>query len=113
MEEEIQSKEYDWHLMKRLLVYLRPYRWRIFGAFLLMLSIAAFQILTPYLVKVAIDNYVTKHDLPGLNNIALLFLLVLVLQMFLSYLQVYVMQMTGQSIMYDMRVQIFSHLQKL
>ena len=64
-------------------------------------------------MKVAIDNYVTKHDISGLNSIALVYLAVLVLDMLLSYLQVFVLQMTGQRIMYDMRVQIFEHLQKL
>lgn len=113
MEEEIQSREVDWRLMRRLLVYLKPYRWRIAGAFVLMLAAAGLQILTPYLVKVAIDNYVTKRNIAGLNNIGLLYMLVLVFNMVLSYLQVFVLQMTGQRIMYDMRVQIFEHLQKL
>ncbi len=112
-DEEIQIREYDWHLLKRLLVYLKPYRGRIFFAFCLMLATAALQALTPYLVKVAIDQYIGNHDLSGLGRISLLYLLVLMGQMVLSYLQVFIMQMTGQHIMYDMRVQIFSHLQKL
>jgi len=112
-DEEIEIREYDWHLLKRLLVYLKPYKGRIFFAFCLMLGTAGLQALTPYLVKVAIDTYITNHDLSGLTRISLLYLLILMGQMVLSYLQVFIMQMTGQHIMYDMRVQIFSHLQKL
>lgn len=112
-DEEVEVREYDWRLMKRLLVYLKPYKWRIAVAFVLMLAIAGFQILTPYLVKVAIDRYITQHDLAGLNRISMLFLLILLIGMLLAYLEVYILQMTGQRIMYDMRVQIFSHLQKL
>jgi ATP-binding cassette, subfamily B, multidrug efflux pump len=112
-DEEIEVREYDWHLMKRLLVYLKPYRWSIGIAFVLMISIAALQILTPYLVKVAIDRYVTRHDLAGLSRIAVLYLGVLLIGMFLSYVEIYTLQMTGQKIMYDMRIQIFSHLQKM
>lgn len=110
-EEQIETREYDWRLMKRLLVYLKPYRVRIAIALLLLVATAALQVLTPYLVKIAIDRYITNHDLAGLTRIAGLYLLVLVVEMFLAYCQVYIMQMTGQYIMYDMRVQIFSHLQ--
>jgi ATP-binding cassette subfamily B protein len=113
MDEELHSKEYDSRLMKRLLVYIRPYKWRVTGAILLMLGIAGLQILTPYLVKVAIDNYISQKDLAGLYRISLLYLAILFIALFLSYMQVYVMQMTGQRIMYDMRVQIFEHLQRL
>ena len=110
-EEQVETREYDWRLMKRLLVYLKPYRGRIVIALLLLAATAFLQVLTPYLVKIAIDRYITNHDLAGLTRIAGLYFLVLVVEMFLSYCQVYIMQMTGQYIMYDMRVQIFSHLQ--
>ena len=110
-EEQIETREYDWGLMKRLLVYLKPYRARIVIALFLLVATAGLQVLTPFLVKIAIDNYITNHDIPGLTWIAGLYFLVLVVQMLLAYCQVYIMQMTGQHIMYDMRVQIFSHLQ--
>ena len=110
-EEQVQTREYDWGLMKRLLVYLKPYRARIIIALFLLVATAALQVVTPYLVKIAIDRYIGNHDLAGLSKIAGLYFLVLIVQMSLSYCQVYIMQMTGQHIMYDMRVQIFSHLQ--
>ena len=110
-EEQIETREYDWRLMKRLLVYLKPYRGRIVIALLLLVGTAVLQVITPYLVKIAIDDHITNHDVPGLTRIAGLYLLVLVASMFLSYCQVYIMQMTGQYIMYDMRTQIFSHMQ--
>lgn len=113
MEEELESREVDWNLMKRLLVYIRPYRWRVIGAIAILLATAGLQILTPWLVKIAIDNHISKHDLPGLYRIGGYYLLILLAELVLSYVQVYVMQMTGQRIMYDMRVQIFEHLQNL
>ena len=112
-DEEIEIREYDWRLLKRLLVYLKPYQGRILFAFCLMLATAGLQATTLFLVKAAIDTYITNHDLSGLGRISLVYLLVLMGQMILGYLQVFIMQMTGQHIMYDMRVQIFSHLQKL
>ncbi|HSE41769.1 MAG TPA: ABC transporter ATP-binding protein, partial [Acidobacteriota bacterium] len=113
IDEDIESRQYDWNLMKRLLVYVRPYKWRVIAAILLMLGTAGLQILTPWLLKIAIDKYITNHDLIGLYKIAVYYLLVLLGELVLSYLQVYIMQMTGQRIMYDMRVQIFQHLQNL
>src|SRR5262249_37189444 len=104
---------YDWHLMRRLLVYLEPYKWRVVAALALIMATAGLQILAPYLVKVAIDQYITKHNVSGLNKIAILYLFVLAVGMVLSYSQVFIMQMTGQHIMYDLRVHIFEHLRKL
>src|SRR5262249_29934488 len=104
---------YDSKLMKRLLIYLRPYRGRIIIAIVLMLCTAGLQILAPYLVKVAIDKYISTRDLQGLTMISLVYLVLLVAQMMIEYFQVFLLQMTGQHVMYDMRMQIFSHLQKL
>ena len=112
-EEQIETREYDWRLMKRLLVYLRPYRIRIIFALLLLGATAVLQTYTPFLVKNAIDGPIANHDLGGLNKISLIFLGVLIAQMLVNYWEVFIMQMTGQHIMYDMRVQIFSHIQKL
>lgn len=113
MEEDVQIREYDSKLMKRLLVYLRPYRSAVAVGVVLMLASAGLQILTPYLVKVAVDKYIALHDLRGLNFISIVYLLVLLAAMLLQYGQVYILQMTGQRIMIDMRMQIFSHLQRL
>ena len=113
MDEDIQIREYDSRLMKRLLVYLRPYRGRIIIAIVLMLCTAGLQVLAPYLVKIAIDRYITKGNLHGLTTISIIYLALLVGQMLIEYFQLFLLQMTGQHVMYDMRMQIFSHLQKL
>jgi ATP-binding cassette subfamily B protein len=68
-QEEVHIKEYDWHLMKRLLVYLKPYKWRVIAAFFLLIFSAALTIFTPFLVKIAVDQYIAHRDLAGLNMI--------------------------------------------
>lgn len=113
MEEEVQIKEYDSRLMKRLLGYVKPYRARVFVAIVLMLTTTGLQVLMPWLVKITVDDYITRHDLHGLNIISLVYVLALISGMILQYWQVYIMQMTGQYIMFDMRTQLFGHLQKL
>jgi ATP-binding cassette subfamily B multidrug efflux pump len=112
-EEEVLGKAYDARLMRRLLTYLRPHKWYVLGALLALLGDAVMQLAPPYLVKIAIDQYIAQGDLAGLNTIAVVYLAVLVAAFSLEYTQTYMMQMIGQRIMYDMRMQIYAHLQRL
>ena len=112
-EEEVLGKAYDARLMRRLLAYLRPHKWYVAGALLALIGDAVTQLAPPYLVKIAIDQYIAQGDLAGLNSIALVYLAVLVAAFSLEYAQTYMMQMIGQRIMFDMRMQIYAHLQRL
>ena len=64
-------------------------------------------------MKVAIDRHIARADLAGLDRIALAFLAILLASFALEYLQTWVLQMTGQRIMFDMRMQIYEHLQRI
>ena len=112
-EEEILGKAYDARLMRRLLAYLRPHKWYVGGALLALIGDAVFQLAPPYLVKVAIDQYIAQGDLPGLDRIGLVYMGVLVAAFSLEYAQTFMMQMIGQRIMFDMRMQLYTHLQRL
>lgn len=112
-EEEVLGRAYDARLMRRLLGYLRPHKWYLAGAVLAIVGDAIFQLAPPYLVKVAIDRYIAQGDLTGLNGIAVIYLGVLAAAFSLEYAQTYMMQMIGQRIMFDMRMQIYRHLQRL
>ena len=104
---------HDFGLLRRLLGYLRPHARAVFVSFLLIVAQAGIDLAGPYLTKVAIDRYIAAGDAAGLGRIALLFLLALVLAFGIRFLQTYIMQMTGQRIMQDMRRDIFGHLQRL
>ncbi len=112
-EEEVLGKAYDARLMRRLLGYLRPHAPYVAGALLALVGDAALQLTQPYLVKLAIDRYIAQSDLAGLNRIALIYFCVLTGAFALEYAQTYLMQMMGQRIMFDMRMQIYRHLQSL
>jgi len=112
-EEEVLGKAYDARLMRRLLAYLKPHRWYVAGALAALIADAATQLVPPYLVKVAIDQYIGQGDLAGLNGVAVVYLAVLLAAFSLEYTQTYMMQMIGQRIMYDMRMEIYAHLQRL
>jgi ATP-binding cassette subfamily B protein len=112
-EEEVLGKAYDSRLMRRLLGYLRPHKWYVLGALVALVGDAVTQLAPPYLVKVAIDQYIAQGDLAGINRVAAIYFAVLLASFALEYAQTYMMQMIGQRVMFDMRMQIYTHLQRL
>ncbi len=126
-DEEVLGKAYDSRLMKRLLGYLRPYSWQVAVALVSIVLKAGADVLGPYLTKVAIDRYLARvpgqhawfdrflshQPLVGIAQIAGIYVGLLVVSFLLDFLQTYYMQWTGQMAMYDMRSQIFRHLQRM
>ena len=113
-EEEVLGKAYDASLMRRLLRYLRPYKPQVALALVAIISASVLQLAQPYLMKLAIDRYIASGDLAGINRIARR-----VprdprrRRSCSSTLQTWTLQMTGQRIMFDMRMQIYGHLQRI
>ena len=112
-EEEVLGKAYDAGLMRRLLAYLRPYWRQVLVALAAIVSASMLQLAQPYLMKVAIDDYIAVGNLEGLGWLAAAYVTVLVASFALEYLQTWTLQMTGQRIMFDMRMEIYGHLQRL
>jgi ATP-binding cassette subfamily B protein len=112
-EEEAIDKAYDAHLMRRLLQYLSPYKLQVLVSMLIIGVASLLQVSSPYLTKIGIDNYIVHGDLAGLNKVVLIYLAIILFGFLLGYLQTYIMQLTGQRIMFDLRLQIFTHLQSL
>src|SRR5579871_223188 len=126
-EEEVLGKAYDSRLMARLLKYLRPYRWQVAIALGSIVLKSFADVLGPYLTKVAIDRYLaptgvstpgvwswlSPQPLTGIAQIAAIYVGLLALTFLLEFLQTYYMQWTGQKVMFDLRTQIFRHLQRL
>jgi ATP-binding cassette, subfamily B, multidrug efflux pump len=126
-EEEILGKAYDSRLMRRLLTYLRPYRWQVVVALVSIVLKSFADVLGPYLIKVAVDRYIapvrgaasglwswlSPRPLTGIMQISAIYLSILVFTFVLEFLQTYFMQWTGQKVMFDLRSQIFRHLQRM
>src|SRR5438046_9932591 len=126
-EEEVLGKAYDSRLMKRLLTYLRPYRWQTGLALGSILLKVGADVLGPYLTHVVIDRYLapvpglrtpfdfflSKNAFTGVGQVALLYVGLLMFSFLLEYLQTYFMQWAGQMVMFDLRSQIFRHLQRM
>jgi len=126
-EEEILGKAYDSRLMRRLLSYLRPYRWQVTIAIVSIVLKSFCDVLGPYLVKVAVDRYLapvkgasaglwswlSPLPLRGIAQISAIYFGLLILTFVFEFLQTYFMQWTGQKVMFDLRSQIFRHLQRM
>jgi len=112
-DEEITEKPLNAKLLWRLIGYLKPYLWWVSLAFILILGTAFFRQATPYLTKIAIDDYILIGNLDGLNDIIFLFFLFLILQFITNYFERFITKMAGQWSMYDIRAAIFAHTQRL
>ena len=128
-EEEVLGKAYDGRLMRRLLTYLRPYKWHVAVALAAIILKSVLDVLGPFLTKIAIDKYLAKSPnshsyshswigdrlsddpLTGIAQIGGLYVGILIFTFTLEFIQTYLMQWTGQKVMFDLRRQIFRHLQ--
>lgn len=111
--DDVLGKAYDARLMRRLLRRLRPHRAAAAVALAAIVGHSLMQLALPYLTKLAIDRHVVTGDLAGLWEIAAAFLLILAGSFALEYVETYAMGMTGQRIMFDLRMEIYEHLQRL
>ena len=128
-EEEVLGKAYDSRLMKRLLRYLAPYKWQTVLALVAIVLKAFADVVGPYLTKTAVDKYLasgpagsrnslldgwlSSEPLVGIAQIAAIYVTALLLSFAFEFVQTYFMQWTGQKAMFDLRSEIFRHLQKL
>jgi ATP-binding cassette subfamily B multidrug efflux pump len=124
-EEEVLGKAYDGRLMRRLLTYLHPYKWHVAVALAAIILKSVLDVLGPFLTKIAIDKYLAKSPnshswigdrlsdapLTGIAQIGGLYVGILIFTFALEFIQTYLMQWTGQKVMFDLRRQIFRHLQ--
>jgi ATP-binding cassette subfamily B multidrug efflux pump len=112
-DDEVIGKAYDSRLMRRLMTYLRPYRSQVALAVVAIIGHSVLELAPPYLTKIVIDTYIPARDLSGLAGIAAIYLAVLTGSFGLEYLQTWTMQATGQRIMFDLRMQMMTHLHRL
>jgi ATP-binding cassette subfamily B protein len=112
-DEEVLGKAYDARLMRRLVGYLRPYVPQVSLAVAAIIGHSLLELAPPYLTKIVIDDYIPSGDLSGVGLVALAYLVTIAGSFALEYLQTWTMQMTGQRIMFDLRMQLYGHLQRL
>jgi len=112
-DDEVVGKAYDTRLARRLYGYLRPNRKYMLLATLALLASSACQLAGPYLIKVALDNYITPGVFEGFWKLLTLYLVIIGLDFLFRFFQVYLTNYLGQKTMYDLRMSLFRHMQNL
>lgn len=112
-EDDVLGKAYDRKLMRRLLVYTRPYRRLMYGAFALLCVEGGLQVVGPLLTRRVIDVAVPTHNMRIVIVSTAFFFLALLTEFVLSYGQTWLTSLLGQRVMRDLRMEIFQHLQRL
>jgi len=111
-EDEILGKAYDARLMRRILRYLQPY-WKLLAvALAFLISHTATELLRPYITKIAIDRYIATGDIGGLDSMVIIYLGTVIAGFVFLFIQTYTTEYAGQRAMHDLRMQIFTHLQR-
>ncbi len=105
--------KFDFAVAARILSFLKPYKYQVFLALFCLLTFSALQLAGPYLIKSAIDGPIADGDIPGLIRLTILFLATIIGSFIAQFTQIYAMALTGQSIMNDLRKQLFRHIQSL
>jgi len=100
-------------ILLRLWEHIRPYRFYFLLGILLMFVVSLSGLAGPYLLKVAIDQYITRGDLAGVTRIGFLYLVLFLINWLASYAQTYIISWTGQSVIFSIRMRLFQHLQRL
>ncbi len=108
--EEVLGKAYDVHLMRRLWQFVRLHKRLLVIGLALIPAAVGFELVQPYLLKLAIEDYIGEGDLAGLDGLALLYVACVLGQGVMSYAQLYALQLLGQRSMHDLRLAIYSHV---
>lgn len=111
--DETLETPFDIHHLKRALVYCKKYKWKIFGSLFLSAIAAVIGLFAPMISQYAIDNSIPNGDIPQLLLLGGLFLLSIVTSVVLSVIRSRTMTKVGQDIVFDIRTDLFEHLQRL
>jgi ATP-binding cassette subfamily B multidrug efflux pump len=113
MASKVTGKTYDWDLLKRVFNYAKPYKRKFFWSVLLTLLIAAIAPVRPFIIQKTLDNYILFNDTSGLLNMTLLMIVLLLIQTVIQYFHTFLTNSLGQSVIKDLRMDVFNHITKL
>src|SRR5258707_2545401 len=110
-DEEILGKAYDSRLMRRLISYLKPYRFYVGIGIVTSVAVSGLEAIRPWFTKHAVDVNIAQRDPHGLFLTALAFFGVLIIRGVIQYVNAYLTQWIGQKTIFDLRMEAFAHLQ--
>lgn len=110
MANSVSGKAFDLKLLGKILRYIRPYRFLFYGSFFLTILLSVLSTARPLLIQYLIDNFIVNGNLEGLTNYTLLLTGLLVIEALVQFLFIYGANFLGQSIIRDLRVQLYEHI---
>ncbi len=110
--EKIKGKIFDVKLFSKLLVFVKPYNNTFYGVMFTAILISLFSTLTPYLLKVVVDDYILVKNFEGMQSVILLMILVLLFEVIFMYLFTFYANWLGQKVIKDLRVSVFKKIVK-
>lgn len=110
MEKKTSNSILDVALFKRLMVFVKPYRKTYAFVLLAAVLLSAFSTLSPYLLKITIDDYITVKDYEGMLVFIALMAAALVLEVIFQFMFIYYANWLGQHVIYDLRNTLFKHM---
>ena len=110
--EKVKGKIFDIKLFSKLLVFVKPYNYTFYGVMFTAILISLFSTLTPYLLKVVVDDYILIKNYEGMQSIILLMMLVLLFEVIFMYLFTFYANWLGQKVIKDLRVNVFEKIVK-
>ena len=114
MSEKVSKKrKFDFSLLARIISLAAPYKKLFALTIILAITVAPVSMLRPYIVSVMIDDYILRTDMPGLYKMAIVFVIVVFLTVLLRYLMIYFSSLLGQSVIRDLRKNVFDHITSL
>jgi len=108
--EKVKGKIFDIKLFSKLLVFVKPYNNIFYGVMFTAILISLFSTLTPYLLKVVVDDYILVKNYEGMQSIILLMMLVLLFEVIFMFLFTYYANWLGQKVIKDLRVSVFKKI---
>jgi len=103
----------DYKVLKRLFIYCKPYIKQFYLLVFFTISLSILSPIRPYLVQLTIDNHVAFNDYNGMLNMIIILLVLLIFQGIIQYYHTYLSGWIGQNIVRDLRIKLYSHIQKL
>ncbi|MCC6891408.1 MAG: ABC transporter ATP-binding protein [Anaerolineae bacterium] len=110
---EDETPQITWKLLKRVLSYARPYRWKLVGMLFIILATTGLALLTPLLMRDLIDNALPHKDVSRLITVTLGLLFIPFFSAGINILQRWLNSAVGEGVTYDLRVALFAHLQEM
>ena len=110
--EKVKGKIFDVKLFSKLLVFVKPYNNTFYGVMFTAILISLFSTLTPYLLKIVVDDYILVKNFEGMQSIILLMILVLLFEVIFMYLFTFYANWLGQKVIKDLRVSVFKKIVK-